>query len=321
MKKLDIHLFDLASRLLGEEAAQRLVGTVVRANLAAPRYRAALASNLRRVVGFSTGREPAPQEISALISELTDLHVRYFTEYYVLARTLAPDPSKSEPLLLPALEGLLKKGKGVILASPHFGNIISTWVALDCRGIPVTVVGNAVQGYGWSAQASRNIRLVGLGDGAVEGLAALRANGTLFLNTDVDYFPDGRTTPFFGAPFHPPQGVARMALAAGAPILPVYPVCQGGKDLILNDDPIVVDESPTRPCATQEAIEERLVRSMEKFIGKHPSHWFFFHDAWDLERSDRLFRSQLHAIWLKRRMARLLSPLNARLPRGGRLTT
>ena len=45
-----------------------------------------------------------------------------------------------------------------------------------------------------------------------------------------------------------------------------------------------------------EALEEPLLRSMERYIGRYPELWLVLRDIWDVKRSDAMNLSQLESI-------------------------
>lgn len=298
-KRLDYLLYDLAVQLLGKSSAEAAVAGVVSNVVKIPQSRRSLESNLRRIHLFTHQKEPAPGGIDSMIQELAALYAQMLINSYTIPRHPEEYLKNSEPEFLPALQTLLNEGRGAMLVTPHFGDQGMIYGALAYLGIPVTVMINEALAYQWATKILKTLRFIGLGEGAVEGLKTLRNNKTLMMNGDMDYFPEGRTADLFGAPFPPPHGVSRLALAARSPILPVYSVCQGGRHRLMSDEPIRSDGN-----LTQEDIERRIMRSMESFIGRYPSHWFVFEDPWNLQERERRARRQLRGIVLRGRLSR-----------------
>ena len=163
-------------------------------------------------------------------------------------------------------------------------------LGLARAGLPVHVMISYVTPQLRTVEGAPGLRFTDFTTGAKHYLDALARNELVLLYTDMDFFPGGRTADFFGAPCHPPHGAARLAQAAGAPILPVYAVKEGARHRLCCDEAI----SPEG--ASQEALENAILRSQERFIGRYPSHWLIFHDPWDLEERVRTARSQLRSL-------------------------
>ena len=296
-KSWSYRLYDGAAFFLKEEALNAALKKGISERLLAGRMRRTVEGNLRRVFSFTHKREPTDREMNSILKEMAALYAQSAVDSFAFSRHPEQYAKNSEPALLPALNGLLKEGRGVILATPHFGNDGMIYGSLAYRGIPVTVMINDARKHRWFTEILKTLRFIGLGEGAVEGLKALRRNETLLLYGDLNYFPEGRLMDFFGAPYPPPYGVARMALAARSPILPVYSIFESGRNRLLNDEPIRPD-----PDIPQEDLARRLLRSMETFIGRRPSHWFVFHPMWDGEAREKALARQLRNIVLGRRL-------------------
>lgn len=265
-------------------------------SLARGAQRAEVDRLLSRVLRF-TGRDPSPSELRRLVDEMAWI----FSDMLATLHLLEPGGERRlldriELPLLPELARLRKDGKGVILAGPHFGNIALAMAGLALRGIPLTTILINAEPYRWVE--AFGLRVASLGTAAVDCVRALNANETVLILADLDFFPGGRTADFFGAPMRPPHGAARLSLACQAPILPVYTFHLGeGRYRLVCDEPIM-----PAPESTTETIEDRLLRSMEKHIGRYPSHWLVLRDIWDIERCDKLNARHLANLALWKRL-------------------
>ncbi len=281
-KPLVLRLFFSLARRLGRERYLRLQYAIFRMSLARGRQRAEVDRVLSRVLRY-TGREPSAAELQRGVDEMAWIYADLMTTLHLLepesARGLL---ERIELPLLPEIARLRKAGKGVVLAGPHFGNIALAMAGLALRRVPLTAVLINAEPYHW-AQAL-GLRLISVGAAAVDCVGALNANETVLIQADLDFFPGGRTADFFGAPMRPPHGAARLSLACQAPILPVYTIHQGsGRYRLVCDEPIMPG-----PESTSEALEEKLLRSMEAYIGRYPGQWLVFRDIWDIEKCDKL---------------------------------
>lgn len=247
-----------------------LVASVLRVS------RAKNISSLSRIRRFR--QEPcSAKTLDRLCTELGDAYAASLLSFLSLCRPAAvpaiPKPISLE--LLPAVERLRRARKGVILASPHFGDLYCAMMALGHARLPLSVLLQGGDRFRWLE--CYGLRFLELGEGAASCVAALERNELVWLFTDIDYFPGGALVDFFGAPIYPPHGPVRMALATGAPILPVYTVQRKDGLHLCADEPI-----PVEAGSTKESLESLLLRSMERFIGAYPALWQTFEDIWEL---------------------------------------
>ena len=310
LKRPDYYLYRLLEALFGASAASAFIRVSSAKLLDIPRLRAVVDGNFRRVHAFTRGRAPTAEETAAFRAEMASLIAAELLSTFALLRDPGRGPVPADLELIPAIEALRREGRGVVLATPHFGDCKMLFLGLGRAGLPLHVMINAVQPAMRAVTAAQpNLRFTDFSTGARYYLDALARNELVLLLTDMDYFPGGRTLDFFGAPCNPPHGPARLALAAGAPVLPVYAVRSGERHRLLCDSPILV------AGADQEDVERRLLRSMEKFIGRHPSHWLVYHDPWDLEACARETRRQLRQLHLRRSLTSFWQRLTKRSPR------
>jgi KDO2-lipid IV(A) lauroyltransferase len=279
------------ARLLGRPRLTRLLELLYRAALRGPRLRRMLRGRLRRILKFN-GRPADRAALDRLLRETAARLADWPAE-------LMFEPGPQEALarvdleFLPELERLRRAGRGVILAGPHMSNTpLCVW-AVAAAGVPLNVVFINAEPYVWAQR--ENLRFWSLGSAAAPCLAALARNEAVLLYSDLDFFPGGRTANFFGAPVRPPHGPARLALASGAPILPVCLAFGDGRYRLESDAPL-----PVTAEATQESLEEGLLRSMERLISRYPAQWLLMRDIWDIAGTDRDLHRQLAAVrWVR----------------------
>ena len=86
----------------------------------------------------------------------------------------------------------------------------------------------------------------------------------------------GRKTPF-------PFGVAILAMATGAPVLPVFVVMgRNRKYKGIIESPIYFNPSSRqdRETVIQEGME-KLIKKFEEYIEKYPDQWYNFYSYWN----------------------------------------
>lgn len=289
LRPLEFLLYELLERLWGPERAAQVLEAVHLRQFQG--LRPVLSANLRRIVESTEGRVPSPQRIDALIAEMAGHHTRSQISICKSGRDPRAGAQGVSADLLPVLKNLLAKGQGVILSSPHFGDINALMALPVITGIPLTVVLLYARPYNPAAGRAFGLKMTTLGRSAAPCMAALRANEAVLLYSDLDFHPDGRRALFFGGDCAPPHGPARLALASGAPILPAYAVWKDGRRRLECDQPILIG-----PESSQEDIERRLLASMEAYIGRYPAQWLMLRDYWDMEASQRRNRRHLRLI-------------------------
>jgi KDO2-lipid IV(A) lauroyltransferase len=186
------------------------------------------------------------------------------------------------------LDGLLEQGKGIIIVSAHLGNWELGAAAVAAHGykfnavaleVPDKKLNNLYQYY----RASRGIYPIPFGRAARECIAALRRNEIVGVIGDRDFTTSNRTVEFFGRPARLPDGPAKLALATGAPLLPIFMVR-------LPDDTFAyIVEEPIWADKTQHTVDDvmrEIAAALESVIRQHSEQWFLFHNLWDVE-SDR----------------------------------
>lgn len=270
---------EVARRVWGDQKAVDLLMEFTRHKLRSRLVAPVIDANLERILTFSQGRPPTPARKKEVADSLIELYAR---SHAILMGppdlrrqvTLGTDLSELEPVLAAAL----RRGKGAILAAPHFGCMHSL-MAPGFRGRKLTLVVLQTVPTMFKEARLGEVTVIGVGAAALPCLRALARNELVALYADIEFFGGQRTLPFFGAPVRPPEGVARLALAAQAPIIPIYPVYEGGRDRIKADRML-------EPSSGKEELERELLASMERFIARYPDHWFVLRDIWDLEASD-----------------------------------
>ena len=189
------------------------------------------------------------------------------------------------------LDEALAKGTGAILVSPHFGNWELGGLGLADLGYKVTVLtfrepDEKVTDQRRRVREERGIGVVYVDRddpsplAIIEAVNALRRNEVLCLIGDRDGSSNTVTVDFFGRPTPLPAGAAYLALATGAPILPVFVPLERGRYATLMDEPIFVTARPgDNQVAVRDAIQ-RLARVFERYIRQYPDQWYTYYDYW-----------------------------------------
>ena len=192
-----------------------------------------------------------------------------------------------------ALEEALAQGTGAILISPHFGNWELGGLGLADLGKTLNVMtfrepDEQVNQQREQVRTERGIGVIYVDRNdtsplaVIEAVNALRRNETICLLGDRDGSSNTVTVPFFGRPTALPAGAAHLALATGAPVIPVFVVLEkNGHYATLMEEAIFFRASPGH---NQEAVREGmtcLAAVFERYIRQYPDQWYNFFDFWN----------------------------------------
>lgn len=188
------------------------------------------------------------------------------------------------------LDALLAHGKGVIILSAHLGNWELGAAALAASGYKLNAVvlrppdarlNNLYQ----RQRIERQMNPIELGRAARGCLAALHRNGIVALVGDRDFTSSRETVEFFGQPARLPNGPAKLALATGAPILPIFLIRRPDETFVyVVEEPIWADKLRE----TVAGVMRRIALVLERVIRQHSEQWFLFHNLWDIEEDRAL---------------------------------
>jgi lauroyl/myristoyl acyltransferase len=90
----------------------------------------------------------------------------------------------------------------------------------------------------------------------------------------------GQPVPFMGGHILMPPGPVKLALATGAPIVPIFaPREADGKVRIIMTEPIVLDPDQRSAKVIDDALR-RIASAIESQVRQHPEQWMTVHRAW-----------------------------------------
>ena len=179
------------------------------------------------------------------------------------------------------LEEGLARGKGVIMATGHFGNFerISTWFSL--AGYPISVIIRDADQEDVN-QLVNNIRtqygtkIIPRGNAARPMLECLRRNEIIGIISDQN--AEDAFLPFFGKPAGTNLGVGVIQERTGAAVLPTTCVHLGRNRYRLQFYPLL------EPLEEGKLKGEGMLRAinlwLEAVILEHPEQWLWMHDRW-----------------------------------------
>lgn len=246
-------------------------------------------SNLKQIQADS-GVALSPRALHSLARENFLNFAKYLVDFF---KFLHLDRKRMGRIVhfgnVPAmLDGLLAQGKGIIIVSAHLGNWELGAAALAALGYKFNAVALWVPDEKLNAlyqhyRTSRGINPIPFGRAARECIAALRRNEIVAVVGDRDFTASNQTVEFFGRPARLPDGPAKLALATGAPLVPIFMVrLPDDTFAYIVDEPIWADKSRQ----TIDDVMRQMAIALERVIRQHSEQWFLFHNLWDIE-SDR----------------------------------
>lgn len=176
---------------------------------------------------------------------------------------------------------------GVLVLSGHFGNWELLVYAHGRRGYPVTMVHRAMRNPlldRWfnTLRARAGTRLLRKSRAGFDVLRALRAKELLVLPFDQNSTRGlGVFVPFFGVAASTNSGLARIALRADAPVVPVFIVREGASARhLVHVGPVLTAEATGDFAHDVQRNTERFSRVFEDMVRRYPEQWLWMHKRW-----------------------------------------
>ncbi len=185
-----------------------------------------------------------------------------------------------------AIDGLLNRGKGLIMLSGHISNweLIALAVGLVSNH-PLQIIikkqhNPFVDRVMKRLRTKFNNTVVDMDYAPREVIRRLRDHGIVALLADQSGPEEGLFIDYFGRPTSTHIGPAVFALRTGAPVLMTYAARNrdGTFDVtfeeVATQDLIGTDDEKIR------TLTERHVRLLEKFVRRCPDQWLWMHKRW-----------------------------------------
>ena len=193
---------------------------------------------------------------------------------------------RTVPLGWDLLEGALSQGKGLILATGHYGNWEVAAATVAARGVPIAAIvrrqGNRLVDDRLDALRRRlGVETISQRDAPSRVPRVLRKNGVVGIVGDQDARRAGVFVPFFGVPASTHRGPALFALRLGAPVFACVARRLPGPGVRYEVSGQPVDVERTGDLeADVHAFTTRLAAALEGEIRKAPEQYFWFHRRW-----------------------------------------
>lgn len=183
------------------------------------------------------------------------------------------------------LEEARRRGKGCVILSAHFGHweVAAQKMALD--GFPQGMVYRPLENTLMEDELARSRTRFGNTlipkDGALRGIVrTLKGGGNvdMLLDQKSDLEHSVIVT-FLGIPTPTTPSLAKIALATGAAVVPLFSFPDGTGYRFRTLPPISVEPGDTVTTLTQ-----RFNDAVTREVFAHPHLWFWFHDRWTPRR-------------------------------------
>jgi Kdo2-lipid IVA lauroyltransferase/acyltransferase len=189
------------------------------------------------------------------------------------------------------LDAALKRKKGVICVSAHFGNFMIMAKRLSQMGYSCsTVIKDSAKpavaglwqnirrevGMNWISARPRN-------KAVSESLRWLKKGGVLILYADQNK-SDGVYVDFFDRPAGTVEGPALLHLRTGAEIVCAFIVRQGTtRHRVIITPPVQVEKTGNREKDLYQ-VTQAFTKRIEDFVRRYPEQWWWPHKRWKKDR-------------------------------------
>jgi KDO2-lipid IV(A) lauroyltransferase len=185
----------------------------------------------------------------------------------------------------------MKEGKGVICVTPHLGNWELGGIVLALRGYKLNALSlrdtnDRISKFREHIRFKNMINSIYIDSDNIytitNVISALRRNEIVAALADREDSSRTIEVNFFGRRTNFPAGIAYLALASGAPIVPVFVVLRNsGKYQGIIEKPIRFDNcnASMRDAVIKIGVQE-MASVFERYIREYPDQWYNFYPYW-----------------------------------------
>lgn len=264
--------------------------------LASRRAKAGITENLRHVLGPGA----ADEELNWRALEVFRNGSRNIFDLVNLPRR---DPSTLEdPVTIHGwehVESAISRGKGVVLASIHMGNMDMSIQVIRARGVDVTILAEVEEPEQLYRKTSSLRGFNGISilpvtySGIKFAMKKLQKGELVAIACDRALQGSGQYRLFFGQEALLPTGGVEMAYRTGAAILPAFTFREKGYKFSMHfEPPIMLEREGGRERCIESGLA-KIVALMEEYISRHPEQWMVFEPIWRQESSAPLKTASL----------------------------
>ncbi len=192
---------------------------------------------------------------------------------------------------LERIEAAVKKNKGVIYLSAHYGNWELAASISAVYGYPMLALAREQRPYFLNNMLNRyrekkGTTVIKKGAQLKEMLKHLRNKGRVGVIGDQSG-RQGKEMDFFGRPIFMADGAFRIAAKTGSVLLPAFNIKEGNKNRLVVEEPIAFGDQ----LKSEKDIEAAMLRYrdlLEFYISKDPKQWMWGNKRWKYTRVKRV---------------------------------
>lgn len=186
------------------------------------------------------------------------------------------------------IDEALKRGKGCIIVTGHFGNWELGGCALARHGYKINAVAldhkdPRINNLFIERRRRSGINVMAIGSAKDSCLAALKRNEIVAIAGDRPYGESGIDVEFFGRTARVPRGPALFSIKTGAPIVVGFIYKEDEKTCgyeVVMEKPITIEYKGNLRKQFKDTMQY-FIKRFESYIRKHPSQWYMFNHVWD----------------------------------------
>jgi len=249
----------------------------------------------KNMEGVSRGKW-SKEKVNTLTRKTFQNYGQYLLDYMVMHRLRPSNKDRwvEEEAGADYMVEVLRLGKGAICITPHLGNweiggLLFSFkggklnvLTLDERDLDTRSFREEMRGR----KGIKNLYINPKEDSPMailDAVKALRRNEIVAMLGDRIESQKTMVFNFFGRKTAFPVGVAILAMATEAPVLPVFVVMESHRKYRgMIEPPIYFNSSSRedRETVIREGME-RLIKKFETYIDKYPDQWYNFYSYWN----------------------------------------
>jgi KDO2-lipid IV(A) lauroyltransferase len=199
-------------------------------------------------------------------------------------------------MIIPAGRRLIREalaeGKGVVIASAHFGNWEMMGAFLPVFGFPTvglyyTQHNRAINDMMIELRQSTGMVTLEVPANTRQAFRALRQNKVLIIAADQHASAGTLVMDFFGRPAAVARGPALFALRSGCPLIPMLLYRDKyNRHIVLSGEAITPPATGDEEADVR-SMTEKYIAFLEHYIRKYPGQWLWTHNRWKLKEASR----------------------------------
>ncbi len=180
------------------------------------------------------------------------------------------------------------KGTGILFFTGHFGSWEVFNLLAPAFGHPMNIVvrridNPLVENFVENLRTRLGCRTLDKTQSARAMFRVLKKGGLLGIMADLNVQErEGVFVDFFGVPASTTTGIAKLALATNAAVLPAFAVWNEAKQkYVVHLEPAIEYEKTIDNGADIKTLTQEMTRVVEKFVRQYPEQWLWIHKRWN----------------------------------------